>query len=87
MDGAYNIRYEIIKKRIDKATVENTGERLTQPGYLALIYAQAREAVEYLEYIDYLQDRGMLEPGVEELQLEELQGVKGLLALRVKVKL
>ena len=87
VDGAYNIRYEIIKKRIDKATVENTGERLTQPGYLALIYAQAREAVEYLEYIDYLQDRGMLEPGVEELQLEELQGVKGLLALRVKVKL
>ena len=87
VDGAYNIRYEIIKKRIDKATVEGTGERLTQPGHLALIYAQTREAVEYLEYIDYLQDRELLEPGVEELALEELQGVKGLLALRVRVKL
>ncbi|MEJ7665799.1 MAG: hypothetical protein WKG07_42920 [Hymenobacter sp.] len=32
VDGAYNIRYEIIKKRIDKATVLGTGERLTQPG-------------------------------------------------------
>lgn len=85
VDGAYNIRYEIIKKRIDKATVLGTGERLTQPGTIALVYAQSREAVEYYEYIDYLQDRGLLEPGVEELELEELQGVKGLLALRVKV--
>ena len=87
VDGAYNIRYEIIKKRIDKATVLGTGERLTQPGTIALVYTQSREAVEYIEYIDYLQDRGLLEPGVEELELEELQGVKGLLALRVQVKL
>jgi len=87
VDGAYNIRYEIIKKRIDKAAVQGTGERLTQPGTIALVYAQSREAVEYYEYIDYLQDRGLLEPGVEELELEELQGVKGLLALRVRVKL
>ncbi|WP_216689286.1 GAF domain-containing protein [Hymenobacter siberiensis] len=87
VDGAYNIRYEIIKKRIDKATVMGTGERLTQPGTLALVYAQTREAMEYYEYIDYLQDRGMLEPEVEELELEELQGVKGLLALRVRVRL
>ncbi len=87
VDGAYNIRYEIIKKRIDKATVLGTGERLTQPGQLALVYAQPRDATEYLEYIDYLQDRKLLEPGIEELELEELQGVKGLLALRVAVKL
>ncbi|GAA4017570.1 hypothetical protein GCM10022408_33970 [Hymenobacter fastidiosus] len=87
VDGAYNIRYEIIKKRIDKATVLGTGERLTQPGYIALVYAQVREAAEYMEYIDYLQDRELLEPEVEELELEELQGAKGLLALRVKVKI
>ena len=87
VDGAYNIRYEIIKKRIDKATVLGTGERLTQPGYLALVYAQTREAQEYREYVEYLQDLGVLEKEVEELELEELQGVKGLLALRVKVKL
>ncbi|MGI4871056.1 MAG: hypothetical protein ACRYFX_07745 [Janthinobacterium lividum] len=87
VDGAYNIRYEIIKKRIDKATVLGTDERLTQPDKLALVYSQPREAAEYLEYIDYLQDRGLLEPGLEELELAELQGVKGLLALRVKVKL
>ncbi|GAB3227394.1 hypothetical protein GCM10027346_10700 [Hymenobacter seoulensis] len=87
VDGAYNIRYEIIKKRIDKATVLGTGERLTQPDHIALVYSQQREADEYIEYIDYLQDRGLLLPDIEELELEELQGVKGLLALRVKVKL
>ncbi len=32
VDGAYNIRYEIVKKRIDKAKIKGTGERLTQPG-------------------------------------------------------
>ncbi|QKG52849.1 GAF domain-containing protein [Hymenobacter sp. BRD67] len=87
VDGAYNIRYEIIKKRIDKAVVLATGERLTQPGKLALVYTQPRDAAEYIEYIDYLQDRKLLEPGMEELELDELQGVKGLLALRVTVKL
>ncbi len=87
VDGAYNIRYEIIKKRIDKATVAGSGERLTQPGQLALVYSQPREAAEYRDYLDYLLDRELLEPGVEELELEELQGVKGLLALRVRVKL
>ncbi|WP_157541425.1 GAF domain-containing protein [Hymenobacter aerophilus] len=87
VDGAYNIRYEIIKKRIDKSTIMGTGERLTQPGCLALVYSQQREADEYFEYLDYLHDRGLLEEEIEELELEELQGTKGLLALRVKVKL
>ncbi|MEO1655745.1 MAG: GAF domain-containing protein, partial [Bacteroidota bacterium] len=29
VDGAYNIRYEIVKKRIDKAMIKGTDERLT----------------------------------------------------------
>src|SRR5262249_57611777 len=32
VDGAYDIRYEIVKKRIDKAVVHGTPERVTQPG-------------------------------------------------------
>ncbi|PIQ22205.1 MAG: GAF domain-containing protein [Cytophagales bacterium CG18_big_fil_WC_8_21_14_2_50_42_9] len=86
VDGAYNIRYEIVKKRIDKATVIGTLERLTQPGSIALVYAQGREANEYKEYIDYLQNIGMLRKEVEDLDLDELQGVSGLKALRVWVK-
>ena len=87
VDGTYNIRYEIVKKRVEKATILGTEERLTQPGRIALVYAQTREATEYLDYIDYLQDRGLLEDEIEELELDDLQGVKGLLALRVRVKL
>ncbi|RMF65616.1 MAG: GAF domain-containing protein, partial [Bacteroidetes bacterium] len=85
VDGAYNIRYEIVKKRIDKARVRGTDERLTQPGKLAIVYGQPSEAEEYLRYIDYLQSSGYLTGAVEHLELENLQGVYGLKALRVSV--
>ena len=87
VDGAYNVRYEVIKKRIDKAVIDGTRERLTQPGRIAIIYSQPREAAEYREYIEYLIARGDLVPGVEDLELETLQGVDGLRALRVTVNL
>jgi len=87
VDGAYNIRYEIVKKRIDKATVKHTGERLTQPGKIAIAYGQLREAAEYRDYIAYLQHLRYLGPEVEELELDDLQGVQGLRALRVTVEL
>jgi GAF domain-containing protein len=85
VDGAYNIRYEIVKKRIDKATVKDGGERLTQPGKIAIGYSTDREALEYRRYIEYLRAVGYLEGPVEDLELEELQGVFGLRALRVTV--
>lgn len=85
VDGAYNIRYQIVKKRIDKARIRGSRERLTQPGKLAIGYAQAREADEYRGYLDYLVAVGYLVPGVEELELEDLQGVLGLKALRVTI--
>lgn len=87
VDGAYNIRYEIIKKRIDKVRIKATNERLTQPGKLAVVYTQPKEAAEYLEYIAFLQNHKLLKPGVENLELEELQGVVGLKALRVEIEL
>ena len=58
VDGAYNIRYEIMKKRIDKAVLRGTTERLTQPGKIAIVYSQGSEAAEYRDYIDYLQKLG-----------------------------
>jgi len=87
VDGAYNIRYEIIKKRIDKAVVRGTSERLTQPRTIAIVYAQPKEAAEYRDYIEYLQHLRYLGPDVEDLELDELQGVQGLRALRVSVEL
>jgi hypothetical protein len=87
VDGAYDIRYEIIKKRIDKAVVRGTAERLTQPGKIAIVYAHNAEAAEYRHYIGYLQQLGYLTRDVEELELDELQGAQGLRALRVAVDL
>jgi hypothetical protein len=87
VDGAYNVRYEIMKKRIDKAVIKGTEERLTQPGKIAIVYSHAKEATEYLEYIDYLQASGYLTDELEDFELEDLQGMHGLKALRVTVNL
>jgi len=87
VDGAYDIRYEIVKKRIDKAVVHGTAERVTQPGRMAIVYSQPGEALEYRAYIEYLQSIGYLIGSVEQLELGELQGVQGLRALRVQVAL
>jgi hypothetical protein len=65
--------------------IRETNERLTQPGMIAVVYTQAKEATEYNEYIEFLQQKGLLKPGIENLNLEELQGVSGLKALRVQI--
>ena len=89
VDGAYNVRYEIMKKRVEKARVFGSdgalGERLTQPGHIAIVYTTDDEAAEYQEYLQYLIARGLVEPQVETLQLEDLQGVSGLRALRARI--
>ncbi|MFN0728855.1 GAF domain-containing protein [Polaribacter gochangensis] len=84
VDGAYNIRYEIIKKRIDKAHIKNTTERITVPGKIAIVYSQDSDAKEYLKYIHFLQSKKYLGK-LEKLEIEDLQGVSGLKALRVEV--
>ncbi|RPD42781.1 GAF domain-containing protein [Chitinophaga barathri] len=86
VEGAYNIRYQMIKKRIDKVHIRHTGERLTQPGKIALIYFNKRDVEDYLPYIGYLQETGVIEPGTEELELEDLQGLSGLRALRIGIR-
>jgi hypothetical protein len=86
VDGAYNARYEIIKKRIDKANIKGTKERITQKGKLVIVYSQKKDGLEYLRYISYLQSKGYLEDFVETVILEDLQGVVGLKAIRVRIK-
>lgn len=86
VDGAYNVRYEILKKRIDKAIIEGTGGRLTVSGKIAIVYLQEKEKQEYQEYIDYLRHEGYITDEVEDLELARLQGVQGLRALRITVR-
>jgi hypothetical protein len=87
VEGSYNIRYQMVKKRIDKAHIKDTDERLTQPGKIAIVYFNSSEAKEYLGYIKKLQTQGLLSNDLEYLEIEELQGVEGLKALRVGVSL
>ncbi|MEM7297903.1 MAG: GAF domain-containing protein [Bacteroidota bacterium] len=85
VEGAYNARYEIIKKRVDKAHIKGTKDRITQPGYIAIIYSQEQDAQEYKEYIQFLVAKGLVKPAFEDVELEDLQGISGLRALRVQV--
>jgi len=85
VDGAYNVRYEILKKRIDKAVIAGTTERLTQADKVAIVYLQEKDRQEYLDYIKYLKHEGLVEGEIEDLTLGKLQGAQGLKALRFTV--
>ncbi|WP_313806435.1 GAF domain-containing protein [Flavobacterium sp.] len=87
VDGSYNARYEVVKKRIDKAMEKGTQKRITEQGKITIVYSHADEEKEYKKYIEYLQFQKILEPTTEFLEVEDLQGVSGLKAIRVKVKL
>ncbi len=85
VDGSYNARYEIVKKRIDKAYVKGQNERITQPDRITIVYTQQTEEREYRRYIHFLQFKGLLAPEIEMLDVEDLQGISGLKAIRVRV--
>ncbi|WP_294318018.1 GAF domain-containing protein [uncultured Chryseobacterium sp.] len=85
VDGAYNSYYEIIKKRLDKAHVKDSGERITCPGKITVVYFGMENQREYLDYIGRLQKKGILQSDTEFLKVEDLQGITGLLALRVSL--
>ncbi len=85
VDGAYNARYMIVKKRIDKANIKGSTDRVTQPGKIAIVYSQEKEKREYMRYLDYLSAAGYIENNIEEFDVEPLQGVNGLKVLRIEV--
>jgi hypothetical protein len=85
VDGTYNARYEIVKKRVDKAYIKDTTERVTQKGKISIVYSQKQDETEYLRYIKFLQSKKYLDDDIEILELEDLQAVTGLKAIRVSV--
>ena len=54
---------------------------------LALVYTQPDEASDYTKFFESFQEDGLLKSDVQEFELEELQGVSGLKALRVGISL
>ena len=85
VDGTYNARYEIVKKRVDKAYIKGTTERVTQKGKISIVYSQKQDEKEYLRYISFLQSKHYIDDDVEILELQDLQDVTGLKAIRASV--
>lgn len=85
VDGTYNARYEVVKKRVDKAVIKGTEERVTQSGKITIVYSQKEDETEYLRYVNFLQSKSILDEDVEILELQDLQGVTGLKAIRVSI--
>jgi len=85
VDGAANIRYAVLKKRIDKALILGTANRLTLSGHVAIVYTQDKDRQAYLKYLGYLVEKQLIAAEIEELELAALQGIAGLRALRVRV--
>lgn len=85
VDGTYNARYEIVKKRVDKAYIKGTTERVTQKGKISIVYSQKQDEIEYLRYVKFLQSKNYLDSDVEIVELQDLQAVTGLKAIRVSV--
>lgn len=87
VDGAYDVRYEIIKSRLDKARVNGSRERLTQPGKVAVVFSHPEEEAEIRRYIDFLSGQKILTGETDFLEIEDLPGVQGLKALRATINL
>lgn len=85
VDGSYNARYEVVKKRIDKAFIKGTEERIALKDTITIVYSQVAEQQEYLRYIAFLQHKGLLGDTIEQFEIEDLQGVSGLKGIRVNV--
>lgn len=83
--GTRDTRYEIVKKRIDKAVDEQTQQRITQPEMLTLVYSTQEELEEYQQYLHYLMREGLVDTAIEQGTVEALQGVTGLKFVRVRV--
>lgn len=86
VDGTYNARFEIVKKRIDKAHVKGTLDRITDTGKLTIVYSSDAEEKEYRAYIALMQLENKLGQAIEKFDVEDLQGISGLKALRVNIQ-
>lgn len=87
IDGSYHTRYEVIKKRLDKACLKNSEERVVQPNKIAVVFANSADQDEYMKYVQFFQDMGLFTPIVDFYEVEDLQGISGLTGIRVAINL
>jgi hypothetical protein len=73
----------VVKNVLTKPTSKEQRKELKRENYHCVLHNY--EETEYLKYIKFLQFKGILEPTIEQFDVEELQGVSGLKAIRIKV--
>lgn len=87
VEGQESVQFEILKKRIDKVKIKDSGERLTKPGTIAIVYSNTQEIVDYGEYFNFLQKNNLVVGEQEMLELEDVQSISGLKAIRITVNM
>lgn len=87
VDGGYNIRYQMVKKRIDKARIAGSRERLVRPNTLAIVFQGDSLEKEITAILEEVAAAGFLKQEVERCTLEEIQGVSEMRALRTDIML
>ena len=85
LDGAMNAFYEAVKKRLEKAFIKNTTQRIVEKNKLTIVYNNPTDELEYLKYITFLQNKKLLDNNLEFLEVEEMQSITGYKALRVDI--
>src|SRR5690606_7071752 len=80
-----DIRYELMKKRLAKAMVKDRQERLVQPHKLTIVYLNENDKTDYLNYIHFLQYKGYFLDEIEFLEVENLQDIADLQAIRLPI--
>src|SRR5690606_37540049 len=87
VEGGYNIRYQMVKKRIDKARIKDSKERLVRPNTLAIVFQGDTVEKEIRNLLMEVATSGVLKPDFEFCTLEEIQGVSELRAARADIVL
>lgn len=85
VEGNADIRFEVLKKRLAKAMIKDTKERLVQQDVLAVVYLNETEKQHYTDYLLYLKSKNYLIGDIEEVFIEDLQDINDLEALRIKI--
>ena len=87
VEGNNDIRFEIMKKRLAKATLKNSTERLVQENQLVIVYVNEVEKNEYINYLNFLQTKNYFSSEIEHVTIEDLQDINDLEALRITINI
>ncbi|MGO1244643.1 hypothetical protein [Sphingobacterium sp. JB170] len=87
VEGGYNIRYQMVKKRIDKARIKTSGERLVSPNTIAIVFQGSVLEEEITKLLSQVAAEGYVKTDFSFSTLEEIKGVSDLRAVRAEVLL